>query len=232
MTRSLTKDVAAVLENIEASPTYIPALYTTFLCVLISAQLEPQQGSQAGEPKQDEGDPTYVLPSTLGIYESPSTNTASPPVLKPAQALNSNHTSPNPNPTGSKGIPSPSAATAPTTTTTGISGKCSIDDDDSEMGPVVGMSTFQPTSPNRTDGGAMVGGLTMENILSGFWDSMLVPGGGFVFGDGGSGLITPRFGLSPMQSGTNAPSRGHAQHPLTQYDKRVFNHHGQLKDGI
>ena len=31
--------------------------------------------------------------------------------------------------------------------------------------------------------------------------------GGFVFGAGGSGLITPRFGGSPAQSGSNTPGR-------------------------
>lgn len=32
--------------------------------------------------------------------------------------------------------------------------------------------------------------------------------GGFVFGVGGSGLITPRLGLTPTHSGTNTPGRG------------------------
>lgn len=32
--------------------------------------------------------------------------------------------------------------------------------------------------------------------------------GGFVFGAGGSGLITPRYGLTPTPSGQNTPSRG------------------------
>lgn len=57
--------------------------------------------------------------------------------------------------------------------------------------------------------------------------------GGFVFGAGGSGLITPRFGLSPIQSGTNTPGRGQGLHPLTQSTiNAAFDHHGQLKDGI
>ncbi|KAJ3493375.1 hypothetical protein NLJ89_g11035 [Agrocybe chaxingu] len=79
-------------------------------------------------------------------------------------------------------------------------------------------------APNPTEDA--MGALTMENILSsGFWDSMLVPGynsmdglsGGFVFGAGGSGLITPRFGGSPAQSGANTPGRGLGiYHTLTQ----------------
>jgi hypothetical protein len=108
---------------------------------------------------------------------------------------------------------------------------------ESEMGPVADMSTFPPTmAPNPSEDN--MGSLTMDNILSsGFWDSVLVPGkisssiiihgyridsisspsgynsmdglsGGFVFGAGGSGLITPRIGGSPMHSGNNTPARG------------------------
>lgn len=36
------------------------------------------------------------------------------------------------------------------------------------------------------------------NTLDGF-------SGGFVFGAGGSGLITPRYGVSPERSGVNTP---------------------------
>lgn len=58
---------------------------------------------------------------------------------------------------------------------------------------------------------------SMEHWLSnGFWDSLLVPGysdameglsGGFVFGAGGSGLITPGLLPSPVPSGCNTPAR-------------------------
>ncbi|KAJ6490719.1 fungal-specific transcription factor domain-containing protein [Mycena vitilis] len=94
---------------------------------------------------------------------------------------------------------------------------------DGEMGPVADMTTFPPTmAPTPSED--TLGSLTMDNILStGFWDSMLVPGyntmeglsGGFVFGAGGSGLITPHIG-SPSQSGNNSPSRGASQSVLTQ----------------
>ncbi|KAF8643779.1 hypothetical protein AX16_008798 [Volvariella volvacea WC 439] len=96
---------------------------------------------------------------------------------------------------------------------------------DSEMGPAADITTFPPTmAPNPTE--ETFGALTMENLLSsGFWDNVLIPGyntldglsGGFVFGVGGSGLITPHLGRSPAQSGSNTPSRGsNLQHPLTQ----------------
>jgi len=37
--------------------------------------------------------------------------------------------------------------------------------------------------------------------------------GGFLFGVGGSGLITPRLGGTPHQSGRNTPSKGLMDNP-------------------
>lgn len=55
--------------------------------------------------------------------------------------------------------------------------------------------------------------------------------GGFVFGAGGSGLITPRLGISPVQSGNNTPSRGPTQNSITQLSiNAAFDN--QMQDGI
>ncbi|KAL1743695.1 fungal-specific transcription factor domain-containing protein [Schizophyllum fasciatum] len=99
---------------------------------------------------------------------------------------------------------------------------------DGEMGPgAADISTFPPTmGPGPAEEGADATGLNMDNILNGFWDSVLVPGynsadvmsGGFVFGPGGSGLITPRLGLTPAHSGHNTPSRGGLQGPPGHHD--------------
>lgn len=130
---------------------------------------------------------------------------------------------------------------------------------ESEMGPVADMSTFPPTmAPNPSENS--MGSLTMDNILSsGFWDNVLVPGknsikkrfravvnflltfagynnmdslsGGFVFGLGGSGLITPRIGGSPDPSRSNSPARPQNTGTLTQLSiNTAFD--GQMKDGI
>ena len=40
--------------------------------------------------------------------------------------------------------------------------------------------------------------------------------GGFVYGAGGSGLITPRLGLSPLPSGFSTPSHKMTGTDLTQ----------------
>jgi len=62
------------------------------------------------------------------------------------------------------------------------------------------------------------------NTLDGF-------SGGFVFGAGGSGLITPRFGVSPERSGVNTPLMSGMQ-SLTQgtINAAFVDHVGQ--DGI
>lgn len=39
---------------------------------------------------------------------------------------------------------------------------------------------------------------------------------GFVYGAGGSGLITPRLGMSPLPSGFNTPSHAKMPTSLTQ----------------
>ncbi|KAK7038187.1 fungal-specific transcription factor domain-containing protein [Favolaschia claudopus] len=109
---------------------------------------------------------------------------------------------------------------------------------DGEMGPVADMSVFPPTmAPTPSED--TLGALTMDNILSnGFWDSMLVPGyntmeglsGGFIFGAGGSGLITPRIGQSPLHSGLNTPARGSPQNVLTQMNINAAFRHDGTKD--
>ncbi|KAL6298611.1 fungal-specific transcription factor domain-containing protein [Sparassis latifolia] len=84
----------------------------------------------------------------------------------------------------------------------------------SEMGPVADISTFPPTmapGPSTMD----MSMLSMDSILSAdFWDSVLVPGSsnsmeslsnGFVYGAGGTGLITPRMWMSPVPSSANSP---------------------------
>ncbi|KZV65923.1 hypothetical protein PENSPDRAFT_586074 [Peniophora sp. CONT] len=87
----------------------------------------------------------------------------------------------------------------------------------SEMGPVADVSTFPPTMANSRDDDGGLGMLSMDTILNGgFWDNVLVPGysnameglsGGFVYGVGGSGVITPHLGMTPMASRMNSPRR-------------------------
>ncbi|KAH7929661.1 hypothetical protein BV22DRAFT_1102319 [Leucogyrophana mollusca] len=105
-----------------------------------------------------------------------------------------------------------------------------------EMGPVADMSTFPPTmAPISEDS---MGSMSIDNILSsGFWDSVLVPGysdtmeglsGGFVFGAGGSGLITPSWLPSPLPSGSNTPSRTE-HHGVMDYGQQNLPYQQRMK---
>ncbi|KAF8163657.1 fungal-specific transcription factor domain-containing protein [Crassisporium funariophilum] len=189
-TLSLVNDVADVLDNIAANPLHTPALYSGFLRALISAKLD-QPATSAPSGNGDE----KPLPPVDGEL--------------PNDAQGDTHT--------------PSSYGQQQANYGDASYLLNEFQFDSEMGPVADISTFPPTmAPNPSEN---MGALTMENILSsGFWDSMLVPGynsmdglsGGFVFGAGGSGLITPRFGTSPMHSGTNTPGRLGLHNALTQ----------------
>ncbi|KIK62893.1 hypothetical protein GYMLUDRAFT_41756 [Collybiopsis luxurians FD-317 M1] len=180
-TVSLIKDVADTLENISVNAAHTPALYSTFIKALISARLE--------RSSTDDTDPSQLSDPASGTNGGSQANgdaTASTAVSVPQIHFQDVDIHPF--------------------SEFGFEG---------EMGPVMDMSTFPPTmAPNTMEEAAT--GMTMDSIFSGnFWDSVLVPGynsfdgltGGFVFGAGGSGLITPRFGITPTASGQNTPSR-------------------------
>lgn len=237
-TLNLVRDVADVLDNIAANPLHTPALYSGFLRALISAKLDAQPSSQQQSVNGDE--PMHDADQNQQQGQG-----------QDAQ----NHTSDQMN--GNNGVQSgtqtPNSGMFPHGifggSSSGIHGPEGLLHEfqfDSEMGPVADMSTFPPTMAPNPSEDALAGALTMENILSsGFWDSMLVPGynsmdglsGGFVFGAGGSGLITPRFGVSPMQSGANTPGRMPGHGAITQttinaaFDSNNSNPAGRSKLG-
>ena len=104
------------------------------------------------------------------------------------------------------------------------------------MGPVAGISTFPLTMANPMSNDNINGMMSMGTILSSnFWDSMLVPGtfhtfmdrgqgwlifhqdtwtpwkawvGALCLGQGGSGIITPFWGQTPIVSTANLPIMG------------------------
>lgn len=202
-TLDLVRDVADTLDNIAANPLHTPALYSGFLRALISAKLDQQQ-----------------LPSSHhsmnGDDKSLSVDGGEQQQMQ--QQLSNNADGGTGSQNGGDGFShggNPLHLFGGGDGSNGNNFMLNEFQFDSEMGPVADISTFPPTmAPHPSEDS--LGVLTMENILSsGFWDSMLVPGynsmdglsGGFVFGANGSGLITPRFGGSPMQSGANTPGR-------------------------
>lgn len=189
-TIELVRNVADVLESIAATPTHTPALYSTFLRVLISAKMEKPSNpdrSSAGTP------------GMRGQGEMP------PPSMYNHRGVKGNDQDPTMNGFHFNG----------------------------EMGPVADMSTFPPTmAPSNGTGDDEQAYMSMDSILStNFWDNVLVPGysnsmdalsGGFVFGAGGSGLITPRVGGTPIHSGSNTPVR-QGQGEGQQFSQHIIN---------
>lgn len=206
-TLQLVQDIADLLERIAAGPTHTPALYSTFLKVLITAQPVNQDS-----PRDDPSHHRSEQPGNETAHNQNGTDNSLGFLGSHFDSLNS-----------------------------------SIDafQSNSEMGPVVDMSTFPPTMAPNNPQEDTSGMLSMDSILStGFWDSVLVPGswyasfndaeklinyfrligysnsleglsGGFVYGAGGSGLITPRI-TTPHGSGSNTPVTGHRMTPISE----------------
>ncbi|KAF8912152.1 fungal-specific transcription factor domain-containing protein [Gymnopilus junonius] len=195
-TLTLVRDVADVLDDIAANPLHTPALYSGFLRALISAKLDQTasgSGTDGGNGEQNSG-----LSADAGQNGELSNTNTSGLTFSSHQQHQQQHMS------------------SSSSSSSVVGGHFNLQDPsfllnefqfDSEMGPVADMSTFPPTmAPNPTED-SMGMMLTMENILSSGYNSMDGLSGGFVFGAGGSGLITPRFGGSPAQSGSNTPGR-------------------------
>ncbi|KAG9226521.1 hypothetical protein CCMSSC00406_0005812 [Pleurotus cornucopiae] len=195
-TLKLVNDIADLFENTATSPTHTPALYSGFLRALISARIDTNNASADAPQDSSSSDNKQPEASRPSSSHRPTTADFNPPI----------HTGGH-------------------FSTQGLNFDLAEFQFDSEMGPVADISTFPPTMAANPPEDAL-GALTMDNFLTtGFWDSVLVPGyagtmealsGGFVFGAHGSGMITPRLGITPVQSGTNTPSRGHAMSELNQ----------------
>ncbi|KAG6836870.1 hypothetical protein H0H93_001930 [Arthromyces matolae] len=211
---SLVAEVADTLENCAANPLHTPALYSHFLRAILNAKT-----SSSSETSDANGSDTQRMYQDNTDDSTGNPNTTTLDNVTQAQSLQNN------------GVIYHDVYSAEPGYTLNPFGF------ESEMGPVADMSTFPPTmAPNHPE--ATPTSLTMDHILStGFWDSVIVPGynsmdglsGGFLFGAGGSGLITPRFGQSPAQSGANTPSyrRGH---DLTQTSINSAFMHSQMHD--
>ncbi|KAJ8589697.1 hypothetical protein M405DRAFT_817576 [Rhizopogon salebrosus TDB-379] len=191
----LVKQIANVLADIAVNSHHAPALYSTFIRALISARTDAPQEPEDVQPGDQTDNMSHGDMANNHHNNINSMNNSALFGANPTMGMN-----------GTNGMSDYSFA--------------------SEMGPVADISTFPPTMADMPSSDEHMGMLSMENILSnGFWDSVLVPGysdtmeglsGGFVFGAGGSGLITPGW-ASPLPSGGNTPTRN-----------MDFNHHPNL----
>ncbi|KAH8106949.1 fungal-specific transcription factor domain-containing protein [Cristinia sonorae] len=182
-TISLVKDVADAFESVAVGALHTPALYSAFLRALLSAKIDTNpEASRSLHDGSTASGPQDGSRQTNGTGSS--NGSMAPPSIIPSNN-GGEHAS---NEFQFQG----------------------------EMGPVADITTFPPImAPQPLD--SMSAMMSVDSILStDFWDNVLVPGysntfeglsGGYVYGAGGSGLITPGFNITPFGSVPSTPTR-------------------------
>lgn len=235
--------MADTLENVAVGPLHTPRLYSTFLKAVITSKTGVTangegEGFENVEPSEPPTSPSIHASPSAPSIQSPDLQ-QHPPQMAPPQL---DMISPNPH----HGELAPLSAPPPTFPTYDY-----YFQNDGEMGTAVDISTFPPTMADHDQSWPS---LSVDNIFSTtFWDNVLVPGmphrylvisdtygilsgtsgspaglsGGFAYGPGVSGLITPGFGMSPTQSGISTPHQGGIQ---TTADHMVQSHHPMALD--
>ncbi|KAG8970236.1 hypothetical protein FRC03_010426 [Tulasnella sp. 419] len=195
-TMDLVNEMADLLEDVAANPYHTPALYSSFLRALVTAKVE---SSHPTSPRISSHGSDIAMVDAH--YKAPAEGTSS----KPVSQAGSSHRGSSPH------------REMPLNMANEYLG---------EMGPmtVQDMSTFPPTMGPPTADANDMGMFNMDHFLAnGFWDNVLIPGyshsfdglsGGFVYGPGGSGFITPKF-ATPVASGANSPHQPGMAPPLT-----------------
>lgn len=210
-TIELVRNVADVLESIAATPTHTPALYSTFLRVLISAKMEKPSNpdrSSAGTP------------GMRGQGEMP------PPSMYNHRGVKGNDQDPTMNGfhfNGEMGPVADMSTFPPTMAPSNGTG----DDEQAYMSMDSILSTNfwdNVLVPGQSDHYAKsyVCVVLTITLIPGYSNSMDALSGGFVFGAGGSGLITPRVGGTPIHSGSNTPVR-QGQGEGQQFSQHIIN---------
>jgi len=206
-TIKLVKELADTLENVAVGPHHTPRLYSTFLRAVIASKTGAAVNGERGAFEIGEQSEPPTSPS---IHTSPATSIQSPHLQQQPQqqqvGTQLEMISPNP-------PPGELAPAMPPPSTNGVFPNYDYYfQNDGEMGTAVDTSIFPPTMADHDQSWPS---LSVDNIFSNtFWGDVLVPGtsvspaglsGGFAYGPGVSGLITPGYGMSPTQSGMNTP---------------------------
>ena len=156
-TFAIIKDVADLLEHISADPLHTPALYSTFLRALIAARVDGAT-QPSSPPQRDALDKSNV-------HWGPDVHSH--------QHLNGDDVHGHSHFHSHTDFGSPSLLGG-SLDAANASAEFQFN---SEMGPVVDISTFPPTMAPTHSNDHASGMLSMDSILSsGFWDSVLVPG--------------------------------------------------------
>ncbi|THH31123.1 hypothetical protein EUX98_g3075 [Antrodiella citrinella] len=219
-TITLVKDVAEAFESVAIGPSHTPALYSAFLRALLSAKMDP--ASDSTRPQSSSGQ--NKSPTTQGNTRPPNSNGSSsrgsmpPPSIIPnnngtmANSLNNGNPENMPNEFqfDSEMGPAADISTFPPImapqSQDNMNGMMSMDailstefwDSVLVPGEYILAVAFC-SSKKLTDGRAC--------IVTGYSNTFEGLSGGFVYGAGGSGLITPGFNITPYASGSNTPTR-------------------------
>ena len=219
------RELADTLESVAVGPLHTPRLYSTFLKAVIASKTGAtvngeKEGFESGEPTEP--------PTSPSIHTSPSTSIQSPHLQQQSQVgtqlemmspAAGDLAPPIP-------VPPPSSGIFPHYDF--------YFQNDGEMGTAVDISTFPPTMadndqswsslsvdnifPHTFWDNVLVPGTSARSqccrVFSDAYRYVILPGtsgspaglsGGFAYGAGVSGLITPGFGMSPTQSGLSTP---------------------------
>ena len=223
-TIELVRELADTLESVAVGPLHTPRLYSTFLKAAIASKTGAvvngeREGFESGELSEP--------PTSPSIHTSPATSIQSPHLQQQLQQQQLEMISPNPPP----GELAPAMPAPPTNDV--FPNYDYYFQNDGEMGTVADISTFPPTMADHDQSWPSLS--VENIFSNTFWGDVLVPGlsnliavlfyvlrhlhtillgtsgspaglsGGFAYGPGVSGLITPGYGMSPAQSGLSTP---------------------------
>jgi len=247
-TIKLVKELADTLENVAVGHLHTPRLYSTFLKAVIASKT----GATVNGEKEgvESGDPSEPPTSPSIIHTSPSASIQSPHPPQQQAGAQLEMISPLPAVTELAPIPVPPP-------TNGVFPNYDFYfQNDGEMGTPVDISTFPPTMADHDQSWS----LSVDNIFPNtFWDNVLVPGmskrttvllhaygsvillgtsgspaglsGGFVYGAGMNGLITPGYGMSPTHSQSGLSTPHHSGIPTsTDHMMQSHPHHQMALD--
>jgi len=204
-TLALVNGVVDTLQSVAISPSHTPALYSTFLRAVVSSRTgtsggsSPRPGTAKSHGTVPPTDPHAhghdLSGSPLNLASGPGAGVFGDEHQFGDGALGLKMFPPPNGVTNGTGAAGPGndlswSNNAGTTTLTHGNGEMDLQN----------VLPFQ--LPGQFADSDELGSLSMDNIFSGgFWDNVLIPGyssgleglsGGFVYGTGGSGMITPR----------------------------------------
>lgn len=204
---NLVNDVADTLEQAAVGQMHTPTLYSVFLRALVSAKTEPPSNHDGQQLQVPNG--IHTAPHEVQLSQ---TNPNNPNLgMLPVDPLSEFQFDSEMGPVADMSTFPPTMATNVVEDHFGMLTMDSILSA-SFWDSVLVPGTFTPSLCFHFDRTA-----ADRRCQTGYSNTMEGISGGFVYGAGGSGLITPRLGISPLHSGFNTPASHKLPTDLTQH---------------